>query len=150
MRASRCRRRDETADFLAPNAADGDPATRWTSPVGPSAWWQAELAEPVRLGQVVLHWQEAYAKKYRVQVSEDGRTWRTAATVRDGRGGREAVRMDAKGARFVRVQCRERALPYGYSLFAVEAYAVDEPPAKADPADEPPAKADAADEAPAG
>ncbi|WP_093800817.1 beta-N-acetylglucosaminidase domain-containing protein [Streptomyces sp. Wb2n-11] len=141
---------DETADFLAPNAADGDPATRWTSPVGPSAWWQAELAEPVRLGQVVLHWQEAYAKKYRVQVSEDGRTWRTAATVRDGRGGREAVRMDAKGARFVRVQCDERALPYGYSLFAVEAYAVDEVPAKTDPADGPPAKTDAADGPPAG
>ncbi|GHA88232.1 beta-N-acetylglucosaminidase domain-containing protein [Streptomyces chryseus] len=115
---------DETADFTAPNAADGDPATRWTSPIGPSAWWQAELPEPVRLGQVVLHWQEAYAKRYRVQVSEDGRTWRTAATVRDGRGGREAVRMDAGNARFVRVQCDERALPFGYSLFAVEAYAV--------------------------
>ncbi|MFF3338101.1 beta-N-acetylglucosaminidase domain-containing protein [Streptomyces flavidovirens] len=116
---------DETADFPAPNAADGEPASRWTSPIGPSAWWQAELAGPVRLGQVVLHWQEAYAKKYRVQVSEDGRTWRTAATVRDGRGGREAVRMDAKNARFVRVQCDERALPFGYSLFGVEAYAVD-------------------------
>ncbi|MGR8010526.1 beta-N-acetylglucosaminidase domain-containing protein [Streptomyces hypolithicus] len=116
---------DETADFPAPNAADGDPTTRWTSPIGPSAWWQTELAEPVRLGQVVLHWQDAYAKKYRVQVSDDGRTWRTAATVRDGQGGREAVRMDAKGARFVRIQCDERALPFGYSLFAVEAYAVE-------------------------
>ncbi|MBT2397287.1 beta-N-acetylglucosaminidase domain-containing protein [Streptomyces sp. ISL-100] len=115
---------DETADFPAPNAADGDPATRWTSPIGPSAWWQTELAEPVRLGQVVLHWQEAYAKKYRIQVSQDGRTWRTAATVRDGQGGREAVRMDAEGVRFVRVQCDERALPFGYSLFGVEAYAV--------------------------
>ncbi|MGX1882560.1 beta-N-acetylglucosaminidase domain-containing protein [Streptomyces sp. NPDC055287] len=116
---------DETADFPAPHAADGDPATRWTSPVGPSAWWQTELAEPVRLGQVVLHWQEAYAKKYRIQVSQDGRSWRTAATVRDGQGGRETVRMDAGDARFVRVQCDERALPFGYSLFAVEAYAVD-------------------------
>ncbi|MGW7054874.1 beta-N-acetylglucosaminidase domain-containing protein [Streptomyces sp. NPDC054887] len=116
---------DETADFTAPNASDGDPATRWTSPIGPAGWWQAELAEPVRLGQVVLHWQEAYAKRYRVQVSADGRTWRTAATVRDGRGGREAVRMDAEGARYVRVQCDERAMPFGYSLFTVEAYAVD-------------------------
>ncbi|MBT2493580.1 beta-N-acetylglucosaminidase domain-containing protein [Streptomyces sp. ISL-96] len=115
---------DETADFPATNAADGDPSTRWTSPIGRSAWWQTELAEPVRLGQVVLHWQEAYAKKYRIQVSQDGRTWRTAATVRDGQGGREAVRMDAEGVRFVRVQCDERALPFGYSLFGVEAYAV--------------------------
>ncbi|WP_434589563.1 beta-N-acetylglucosaminidase domain-containing protein [Streptomyces sp. A5-4] len=115
---------DETTDFPAGAAGDGDPETRWTSPIGRSAWWQAELPQPVRLGQVVLHWQEAYAKKYRVQVSADGRDWRTAATVRDGRGGREEVRMDAKDIRFVRVRCDERALPFGYSLFGVEAYAV--------------------------
>ncbi|HET6858640.1 MAG TPA: beta-N-acetylglucosaminidase domain-containing protein [Streptomyces sp.] len=115
---------DETTDYPAGAAGDGDPETRWTSPIGRTAWWQAELPQPVRLGQVVLHWQEAYAKKYRVQVSADGRTWRTAATVRDGRGGREQVRMDAEDVRFVRVQCDERAMPFGYSLFGVEAYAV--------------------------
>ncbi len=52
------------------------------------------------------------------------RTWRTAATVRDGRGGREAVRMDAPGARFVRLQLDARATEYGYSLYGVELYAV--------------------------
>ncbi|MFI6641712.1 beta-N-acetylglucosaminidase domain-containing protein [Streptomyces sp. NPDC050504] len=115
---------DETADFPAPAAADGDPATRWSSPAADGQWWQAELTEPVRLGQVVLRWQEAYAAKYRVQVSSDGGAWRTAATVRDGRGGREAVRMDAKDVRYVRVRGDERATRFGYSLWSVEAYAV--------------------------
>jgi hyaluronoglucosaminidase len=117
---------DETADFPAAHAADGDPGTRWSSPAGPSAWWQAELAAPARVGQVVLTWQDAYAKSYRVQVSADGRTWRTAATVRDGRGGRETVRFDARDAKFVRVQGDERATRFGYSLWSVEAYAVAE------------------------
>ncbi|MGW8886404.1 beta-N-acetylglucosaminidase domain-containing protein [Streptomyces sp. NPDC055749] len=117
---------DETPDFPASAASDGDPATRWSSPAEDGAWWQTELPGPVRLGQVVLRWQDAYASRYRVQVSADGRTWRTAATVRDGGGGRESVRMDAKDTRFIRVQGDGRATEFGYSLWSVEAYAVAE------------------------
>ncbi|XUZ95787.1 beta-N-acetylglucosaminidase domain-containing protein [Streptomyces araujoniae] len=120
---------DETPDFPASAAADGDPETRWSSPVEDGAWWQAELPRPVRLGRVVLSWQDAYASAYRVQTSADGRTWRTAATVREGRGGRESVRMDAKDTRFIRVQGDARATEYGYSLWSVEAYAVAGAPA---------------------
>ncbi|MFJ8859780.1 beta-N-acetylglucosaminidase domain-containing protein [Streptomyces sp. NPDC102451] len=115
---------DETPDFPAAAASDGDPATRWSSPVEDDAWWQAELDRPVRLGQVVLRWQDAHASRYRVRVSSDGSTWRTAATVRDSRGGRESVRMDAGDTRFIRVQGDARATEYGYSLWSVEAYAV--------------------------
>ncbi|MEV0121906.1 beta-N-acetylglucosaminidase domain-containing protein [Streptomyces sp. NPDC050703] len=117
---------DETEDFPASAANDGDPGTRWSSPAEDGAWWQVELAEPVRLGQVVLRWQDAYAAGYRVQTSADGRTWRTAATVRDGKGGREAIRMDARDTRYLRVQGDERATRFGYSLWSVEAYAVAE------------------------
>ncbi|MCX4582096.1 beta-N-acetylglucosaminidase domain-containing protein [Streptomyces sp. NBC_01481] len=117
---------DETADFPAASAIDGDPKTRWSSPPEDGAWWQLELARPARLGQVVLHWQDAYATRYRIQVSADGRTWRTAATVGEGRGGREIVRMDSRDTRFVRVQGDARATQYGYSLWSVEAYAVAE------------------------
>jgi hyaluronoglucosaminidase len=115
---------DETADFPASAAIDGNPASRWSSPAEDGAWWQLELAQPARIGQVVLQWQDAYASRYRIQVSADGRTWRTAATVKDGRGGREAIGMDAKDTRFVRIQGDARATQFGYSLFSVEAYAV--------------------------
>ncbi|MFF0286438.1 beta-N-acetylglucosaminidase domain-containing protein [Streptomyces sp. NPDC005262] len=117
---------DETPDFPATAASDGDPTTRWSSPAEDGAWWQAELAEPARIGQVVLQWQDAYASRYRVQVSADGRTWRTAATVRDGEGGRESVRMDAQDTRFLRIQGDGRGTEFGYSLWSVEAYAVAE------------------------
>ncbi|MER5767072.1 beta-N-acetylglucosaminidase domain-containing protein [Streptomyces sp. NPDC001985] len=117
---------DETPDFPASGVLDDDPETRWSSPVEDSAWWQAELPRPVRLGQVVLHWQEAYAAAYRIQVSADGRDWRTAAAVDDGRGGREAIRMDSRDVRFIRVLGDERATRFSYSLWSVEAYAVAE------------------------
>ncbi|MEU3604178.1 beta-N-acetylglucosaminidase domain-containing protein [Streptomyces sp. NPDC035033] len=122
---------DETADFPAALAVDGDPGTRWSSPAEDGAWFQLELAEPARIGRVVLRWQDAHAARYRVQVSADGRNWRTAATVTDGRGGTESVRMDAADTRFLRVQGEKRATPYGYSLWSVEAYAVAPEPAAA-------------------
>ncbi|WP_369195597.1 beta-N-acetylglucosaminidase domain-containing protein [Streptomyces djakartensis] len=115
---------DETPAFPAPAANDGDPATRWSSPVDDGAWWQVELPRPARIGHVILHWQDAHPSAYRVQVSPDGRRWRTAASVREGRGGRESVRMDERDVRFLRVQGEKRATPYGYSLWSVEAYAV--------------------------
>ncbi|GAA2312323.1 hypothetical protein Scani_62140 [Streptomyces caniferus] len=115
---------DETAGFPASAATDGNPGTRWSSPAEDGAWLQFALAHPTRLGRLVLNWQDAYAARYRIQVSPDGRSWRTAATVRDGKGGRESVRMDAEGARFVRIQGDKRATRFGYSLWSVEAYAV--------------------------
>ncbi|MFI9745691.1 beta-N-acetylglucosaminidase domain-containing protein [Streptomyces sp. NPDC052494] len=130
---------DETPDFPASSAVDGDAATRWSSPAEDGAWWQLELAEPARIGRVELHWQDAYASRYRVQVSADGRIWRTAATVADGRGGRESVRMDAADTRFLRVQGEARATPYGYSLWSVETYAVapQDPPKKPETPEQP-------------
>ncbi|MGA4841876.1 beta-N-acetylglucosaminidase domain-containing protein [Streptomyces sp. G45] len=115
---------DETGDFPASAAIDGDATTRWSSPAEDDAWWGLELPRPVRLGRLVLRWQDAYAAAYRIETSADGRTWRTAAVVRAGRGGRESVRMDAPDTRFVRVRGERRATRFGYSLWSVEAYAV--------------------------
>ncbi|WP_339129382.1 beta-N-acetylglucosaminidase domain-containing protein [Streptomyces sp. f51] len=117
---------DETPDFPASAANDGDPSTRWSSPVDDGAWWQVGFAEPVRLGRLVLSWQDAHPSAYRVQVSADGRVWRTATTVNDSRGGLESVRFDERDVRFVRVQGLRRATAYGYSLWSAEAYAVAE------------------------
>ncbi|NYI08374.1 beta-N-acetylglucosaminidase domain-containing protein [Allostreptomyces psammosilenae] len=117
---------DETPDFPAAAAVDGDPLTRWSSPADDDAWLLLDLGRPRRVGEVVLRWQDAYAAAYRIEVSSDGRQWRTAATVTDGRGGVETVRMDAADTRFVRVQGVRRATKFGYSLVDVEVRAVAE------------------------
>ncbi|MFF3719044.1 beta-N-acetylglucosaminidase domain-containing protein [Streptomyces prasinus] len=117
---------DETPDFPASAANDGVPETRWSSPVEDDAWWQVDLERPVRLGKVALHWQDAHPSAYRVEVSADGRSWRTAASVADSAGGRETLRMDEPDVRHVRVQGERRATEWGYSLWSVEAYAVAE------------------------
>ncbi|MER5641953.1 beta-N-acetylglucosaminidase domain-containing protein [Kitasatospora sp. NPDC002227] len=125
---------DETADFPASAVADGDQKTRWSSPAKDDAWVQLKLAQPVRLGSLVLHWQDAYASAYQVQTSADGTHWTTVAKVDDGRGGTETVHFDAPGTQYVRVQGVSRATKYGYSLWGVEAYAVAVPQPPAPPA----------------
>ena len=116
---------DETPDFPASGVADGDPATRWSSPVADDAWVQVELPAAARVGRVVLHWQDAYAARYEIRTSADGVTWRTAATVADGSGGTATVWLGSPAdTRFLRVQGVRRATKYGYSLYGVEAYAV--------------------------
>ncbi|WP_369206694.1 beta-N-acetylglucosaminidase domain-containing protein [Streptomyces sp. PU-14G] len=117
---------DETGDFPAAAVADGKRGTRWSSPAEDGAWVQLKLAKRARVGQVVLRWQDAYASRYRVQVSPDGERWRTAATVRDGEGGKESVRMDTpRDIRYVRVVGDRRATRFGISLWSVEIYQVD-------------------------
>ncbi|MGW8380275.1 beta-N-acetylglucosaminidase domain-containing protein [Streptomyces sp. ODS28] len=118
---------DETADFPASAVNDGRAGTRWSSPAEDGQWVQLALKRQARVGQVVLRWQDAYPERYRVQVSPDGRRWRTAAAVRDGKGGKESVRMDApEDTRYVRVQGDRRATRFGISLWSVEVYAVAE------------------------
>ncbi|MDH6578285.1 beta-N-acetylglucosaminidase domain-containing protein [Kitasatospora sp. MAP5-34] len=120
---------DETPAFPASNVNDGDPKTRWSSPAVDNAWVQLRLPQPVRLGSVVLHWQDAYAAAYQVQTSADGVNWTTVAAVGDGKGGTETVRFDAPGTQYLRIQGVSRATRYGYSLWGIEAYAVTPAPA---------------------
>jgi hyaluronoglucosaminidase len=118
---------NETPDFPASYVADGDPSTRWSSPVDARSWVQVKLPAPARVGKVVLHWQDAYAAGYRIETSTDGVTWRTAATVTDGSGGTESVWLDSPApTRFLRMQGVRRATRYGYSLYGIEAYAVSD------------------------
>ncbi|MGI5352431.1 beta-N-acetylglucosaminidase domain-containing protein [Streptomyces sp. CA-250714] len=117
---------DETKDFPAAAVADGKRDTRWSSPAKDGEWVQLELAERTRVGRVVLRWQDAHPSRYRIQVSPDGKRWRTAVTVRDGKGGKESVRMDTPGdTRYVRVVGDKRATRFGISLWSVEVYGVD-------------------------
>ncbi|SEL66896.1 beta-N-acetylglucosaminidase domain-containing protein [Streptacidiphilus jiangxiensis] len=115
---------DETSDFPASNVNDDDPTTRWSSPAQDDEWVQVQLAAPATLGEVVLHWQDAYAARYEIQTSTDGQNWTTAAVVNSGHGGDETVRFGAVTAQYVRMQGLSRATRFGYSLYGLEAYAV--------------------------
>jgi len=104
-------------------AIDGDLSTRWSSCYDDNAWLQVQLPAPATIGKVVLHWEAAYGKAYKIETSTDGVMWTTAAAVTNGDGGTDIVYLDgAPSAAYVRMQGAARATQYGFSMYELQVY----------------------------
>ncbi len=115
----------ETGFYNSPasNAVDGNPGSRWASDWSDQQSITVDLGSVQQVGRVVLSWEKAYGKGYRVQLSTDGADWRDAVSVTGGDGGVDNVSFAPVDARFVRMLGVERGTKYGYSLYEFEVYA---------------------------
>ena len=104
------------ADF----AFDDNIATRWQSESRDNEWLAVDLGAPQRIGRVRLGWETAFASAYRIEVSDDGQSWRTVYTTNQSEGGSESISFAPVTARFVRVFAVKRAIEFGPSLFDFE------------------------------
>ncbi|GAA3115503.1 hypothetical protein GCM10020254_72690 [Streptomyces goshikiensis] len=111
----------ENGALPASAAVDGDNATRWSSQFADPQWIQVDLGAAASLSQVVLRWETAYAKAYRVELSTDGASWSTAHSTTTGTGGVQTLAISGT-ARYVRVFGTERATAWGYSLYEFQVY----------------------------
>ncbi|MFY0512882.1 discoidin domain-containing protein [Streptomyces anulatus] len=107
--------------FGAAAAVDGDTATRWSSAFGDDEWLRIDLGASTSIGQVVLDWEAAYAKGYRLEVSGDGQRWTTIHSTTTGAGGVETLTVSGTG-RYIRMHGTERATAWGYSLHEFQVY----------------------------
>ncbi|MEV6898032.1 penicillin acylase family protein [Amycolatopsis sp. NPDC051372] len=115
----------ETGLYNSPasNAVDANAKTRWASDWSDNQSITVDLGSVQQVARVVLSWEAAYAKGYKVQLSADGENCRDAAVVTDGNGGADNVSFTPADARFVRMQGVQRGTGYGYSLYEFEVYA---------------------------
>ncbi|MFD5865636.1 discoidin domain-containing protein [Agromyces sp. NPDC127015] len=100
-------------------AVDGKGSTRWASGnwgVNPQ-WLRVDLGESLPISRVTVNWERSAAKKYDVQLSDDGQNWRTAWSTTSGDGGLDTAAFAPTSARYVRVLCTERTTDYGYSIW---------------------------------
>lgn len=104
------------------NAVDGKNNTRWGSEFKDGQWIMVDLGAAQKVGRVVLKWENAFAKEYKVQLSMDGKTFTTVAEEKNGKGKVETVTFAAKDAKFVRIQCDKRGTQFGNSLWELEVY----------------------------
>ncbi|HEY6551988.1 MAG TPA: discoidin domain-containing protein [Vicinamibacteria bacterium] len=107
--------------FAARYAVDGDPETRWSSAFRSPQWITVDLGANVAISRVRINWQEAYAKRYAIEVSDDGETWRTVKDVAKTAEGVDDHEVAATG-RYLRIHGTKRATPWGYSLWELEVY----------------------------
>lgn len=113
----------QEGDGYAPSAAvDGNlTGTRWASRWSDPQWFQVDLRQRSDLSRVVLTWEGAYGRSYRIQASDDGTDWRTLKTVTGGDGGTDELAVTGSG-RYVRMLGTERSGGYGYSLWEFQVY----------------------------
>ncbi|UOZ10887.1 discoidin domain-containing protein [Amycolatopsis sp. WQ 127309] len=113
----------ESSSLTGDKAVDGNTQTRWASAVSADLQWlRVDLGQPSSIHQVKLTWEAAYAKKYRIEVSDDGTQFTTVTNVDNGDGKTDDLTGLQAHGRFLRFVGVTRATKYGYSLWELQAY----------------------------
>ncbi|MCW3785768.1 galactose-binding domain-containing protein [Plebeiibacterium sediminum] len=102
-------------------AVDGDGGTRWESVSEDPRWIAIDLGQSYSIGRVVLDWEGAFGKEYKIQVSDDNSTWTDVYTETNSDGGVDDITLTGTG-RYVRMYGTVRGTGWGYSLFEFEVY----------------------------
>jgi acyl-homoserine lactone acylase PvdQ len=104
-------------------AIDADASSRWGSGWSDGQWLTVDLGSAQPVGRAVLHWESAYAKGYRIEVSTDNAHWTTVWSTATGDGGSDIDAFTPVNARYVRMFGVSRATSFGFSLYEFEVYA---------------------------
>ncbi|GII59858.1 hypothetical protein Pth03_82470 [Planotetraspora thailandica] len=113
----------ENGGTPATAAVDGNNGTRWSSAFSDPQWIQVDLGATATIGSVVLRWEAAYAKAFKIQVSADPNSniWTDVYSTTTGTGGVQTLTVSGTG-RYVRMYGTTRATGYGYSLWEFQVY----------------------------
>ena len=104
-------------------AVDGEASTRWSSAWGSDPQWlRVDLGKSESISRIELLWEAAYAKSYRIQVSDDGVHWTDIYQTVVGHGGEEDLPGLSGHGRYVRLYGTQRATQWGYSLYEFKVY----------------------------
>ena len=104
----------------APNAVDGNSATRWASAAGADPQWiYVDLGASAHISRVRLQWDTSCAAAYEIDTSADHSAWTRIYSTASGKGGVEDLTSLSGTGRYVRMlgtkRCRSDA-SHGYSL----------------------------------
>ncbi|WP_028193600.1 discoidin domain-containing protein [Salinispora pacifica] len=111
----------ETSTLAVENVVDGDRTTRWSSEWNDDPQWLGiDLDSVWAVTEVRLIWEEAYATRYRVELSPDGADWTTVYSTSNGTGGTVRINVRSADARYVRLVFDQRGTMWGYSLWEID------------------------------
>ena len=99
--------------------------TRWSSNYTDDSWFTVDLGEVKDFDTIVIDWEAARARTFKVLVSNDKEQWTNVidqdGTI-EGQDGKQTIRLTTARARYVKLQGIQRATPYGYSFYAFEVH----------------------------
>jgi hypothetical protein len=109
------------APYPPSNVTDGNNTTRWASDWSDPQWVQVDLGQVTPFDRIQLIWESAFARSYRLEVSDDGNSWRPLYSTADGNGDVDDLAVGGTG-RYVRLTGTQRGTGFGYSLFEFGIY----------------------------
>lgn len=105
---------------------DGNAGTRWESAATDDQWWLCKMAEESEFNTVQIVWEDAYAKSFKLEVSNDSTTWTEIANIQDqtlaGFPYTQTITVGDQKAKYLRFVGVERATGYGYSFWELRAF----------------------------
>jgi hypothetical protein len=104
---------------------DGDSNSRWASNATDNEWIYVDLENEYTINRVVLNWENAFGKEYKIQVSTDAKNWTDASVITEGKQGLETISFDETKARYVRMLGIKRGSGWGYSLYDFKVFGAD-------------------------
>jgi len=109
----------EGQSYTAEKAVDGDFSTRWSSAFLDNQWLQLDMGQMRNVSGLGIYWENAYADRYNVEVSDDAATWTTVHTDNSADGGYDDITFAPQSIRYIRINCVSRATEYGSSIWEV-------------------------------
>lgn len=129
----------ENGNLSAAAAIDRNDGTRWASAFADDQFLTLDFGKSEVINRVRIHWENAHASQYLLQVSDDNATWTTIKTVDNSAGGTEDLTGLNGQGRYLRMKGIKRSSQYGYSIFEIQAFsgtpATDLPPPPPGPVD---------------
>jgi hypothetical protein len=111
----------ETTSTPATGANDGNLTTRWSSAFSDPQWIKIDLQATYEITGARIIWEAAAAKKFEIQVSDDGITWNTVFSTANGDGGTDNFSFSAT-ARYIRMYSTARTTAWGNSIYEFEVW----------------------------
>jgi len=112
----------ESADLSAGCAVDNDLKTRWSSKFSDPQRLQIDLGKKCLIKALRLNWEVAFARAYKIQISDDAVHWKTIYSTQNGQGSTEEIKNLNAKARYIAVYGTTRATEFGYSLWEFEVF----------------------------
>ncbi|UCH15586.1 MAG: VCBS repeat-containing protein [Bacteroidales bacterium] len=107
------------------HAIDGDMGTRWGSDYSDNQWIKITLDTIHSVAKVVIYWEAASAKRYKILASTNNASWDTLYDESSGDGETDIVFFEPTEAKYIQLLAIEGNTQWGFSIWELEIYSTD-------------------------